>query len=67
MVDRNYRNEVDTIELILSGKDFRKALLNLKLSLELLKHEPDGTFEKDVYHGAKQSVGSLEQLVKQVG
>ena len=44
-------------------KEFRKGLLNLKLCLQMLKFEPEGTFEKQVYHGAKDSVQGLEQFV----
>ena len=46
-----------------ADKEFRKSLLNLKLSLQMLKFEPEGSFEKQVYHGAKDSVQGLEQFV----
>ena len=44
-------------------KEFRRAILNLKLSLEMLKYEPDGSFEKNIYHGAKGSVAPLESFI----
>ena len=44
-------------------KEFRRAILNLKMSLEILKYEPDGSFEKNIYHGAKGSVEPLESFV----
>ena len=44
-------------------KEFRRAILNLKMSLEILKYEPDGSFEKNIYHGAKGSVAPLESFI----
>ena len=44
-------------------KEFRRAILNLKMSLEMLKYEPDGSFEKNIYHGAKESVTPLESFI----
>ena len=44
-------------------KEFRRAILNLKMSLEMLKYEPDGSFEKNIYHGAKGSVAPLESFI----
>lgn len=45
-------------------KQFQLGLVNLKLSVEHLKHEPEGTFEKKVYYGAKESIKPLEDFVK---
>ena len=44
-------------------KEFKRAILNLKMSLEILKYEPDGSFEKNIYHGAKGSLEPLESFV----
>ena len=44
-------------------KEFRRAILNLKMSLEMLKYEPDGSFEKNIYYGAKASVAPLESFI----
>ena len=35
----------------------------LKQSLEILKFESEGTFEKSIYHGSKDSVTKLEEFV----
>ena len=43
-------------------KEFQRAILNLKMSLEILKYEPDGSFEKNIYHGAKGSLDPLESF-----
>ena len=44
-------------------KEFHRAILNLKMSLDILKYEPDGSFEKNIYDGAKGSVEPLEAFV----
>ena len=44
-------------------REFKRALINLKMGIEMLKHEPDGTFENQVYHGAKDSVNPLEKFI----
>ena len=44
-------------------KEFRRAILNLKMSLEILKYEPEGSFGKNVYHGAKGSLVPLESFI----
>ena len=44
-------------------KEFRRAILNLKMSLEMLKYEPEGSFEKNVYHGAEGSLVPLESFI----
>ena len=44
-------------------KEFRRAVLNLKMSLEMLKYETDGSFEKNIYYGAKGSVAPLEAFI----
>ena len=44
-------------------KEFRRGILNLKMSLEILKYEPDGSFEKNIYHEAKDSVAPLESFI----
>ena len=45
-------------------KDFKQAVKYLKDSLDILKHEPDGTFEKNVYYGAKDSVEPIKNFIK---
>ena len=44
-------------------KEFQRAILYLKMSLEILKYEPDGSFEKNIYQGAKGSLEPLESFV----
>ena len=44
-------------------KEFRRAILNLKMSLEILKYVPEGSFGKNVYHGAKGSLVPLESFI----
>ena len=44
-------------------KEFLGGIRNLKMSLEILQYEPDGSFEKNIYHGAKESVEPLETFV----
>ena len=55
------RQEITPIE---AKKEFNRGLVNLKLSVEMLKYEPDGTFESKVCEGAKSSIGPLEQFVR---
>ena len=43
-------------------KQFQRAILNLKMSLEILKHEPEGSFGYQVYSGARDSVPQLESF-----
>ena len=47
-------------------KEFRRAIVNLKMSLEILKYEPDGSFEKNIYYGAKASVAPLEAFISRL-
>jgi hypothetical protein len=47
-------------------KEFQLALKYLKDSLDILKHEPDGNFEKNVYYGAKDSVTPIQNSVDSV-
>ncbi len=44
-------------------KEFKLSLKYLKDSLAILKHEPDGSFEKNVYYGAKDSVQPIQNFV----
>ena len=44
-------------------KQFLRGILHLKMSLEILQYEPDGSFEKNIYHEAKGSVEPLESFV----
>ena len=58
------RQELRPIE---AKKEFNRGLVNLKLSAEMLKYEPEGTFESKVCEGAKTSIGPLEQFVRNMG
>ena len=40
-------------------KEFRRAILNLKMSLEMLKNEPDGSFEKNIQSDGKGEISRL--------
>ena len=43
--------------------DLKRGLDNLKESLEILKNEPQGSFESKIVEGSKDSVTQLEQWV----
>jgi hypothetical protein len=44
-------------------KEFQRAVDYLKDSLDILMHEQDGSFEKNVYYGAKDSVKEIQNFV----
>ena len=44
--------------------EFKRGLINLKLSTEHLKHEPKGTFEHNLYLEAMASVKPLQDFVQ---
>ena len=44
-------------------KQFQRGILNLKMALEILKNQQEGTFEHDVYLGAKDSLPQLQNFV----
>ena len=44
-------------------KQFQRGILNLKMGLEMLKNQPEETFEHNVYLGAKGSLPQLERFV----
>ena len=44
-------------------KQFQRGILNLKMGLELLKNQPEGTFEHSLYIGAKDSLPQLQNFV----
>ena len=44
-------------------KQFQRGILNLKMGLELLKIQPEGTFEHSLYIGAKDSLPQLQNFV----
>ena len=43
--------------------NLKRGLDNLKESLEILKNEPQGSFESKIVEGSKDSVTQLEQWV----
>jgi hypothetical protein len=47
-------------------RDFRRGVLNLKLSLETLKLEPEGCFERRIHDEAKDTVAPLEDFVRKL-
>lgn len=49
-----------------AGKDFRKGLTYLKESLEILQFESEGTLQKSIYHGSKDSALKLEGFIDSV-
>ena len=44
-------------------KEFQLALKYLKDSMDILRHEPEGNFEKNVYLGAKDSIQPFQNFV----
>ena len=46
--------------------NLKRGLDNLKESLEILKNEPQGSFESKIVEGSKDSVTQLEQWVDTV-
>ena len=46
--------------------NLKRGLDNLKESLEILKNEPQGSFESMIVEGSKDSVTQLEQWVDTV-
>jgi len=44
-------------------KQFQRGILNLKMGLEMLKNQPEDTFEHNVFLGAKESLPQLEKFV----
>ena len=44
-------------------REFQLALKYLKDSMEILRHQPDGCFEKNVYYGAKDSIQPIQNFV----
>ena len=44
-------------------KEFHRAILYLQMAMEMLKWEPDGSFEKNVYHKAQESVAPLQSFL----
>ena len=49
-----------------SIQTFQKGLFNLRMGLEILKDEPEDTFERKIVEGSKDSVEQLEGWVKTV-
>ena len=45
---------------------FQAGLFNLRMSLEILKDEPEGSFEQKIVAGSQESVAQLEEWVKTV-
>ena len=46
--------------------DLKAALFNLRLSLEILKDEPEDSFERKIVEGSKESVTQLQDWVNTV-
>ncbi len=46
--------------------DLKSGLANLRMGLEILKDEPEGSFERCIVDGSKESLQQLEQWVKTV-
>ena len=44
-------------------REFQLALKYLKDSMDILRHQPDGCFEKNVYYGAKDSIQPIQNFV----
>ena len=45
---------------------FQAGLFNLRMGIEILKDEPEDTFESKIVEGSKESIEQLEQWVKTV-
>ncbi len=45
-------------------REMQRAIVHLKLALEMLKWEPDGSVEKNVYHRAKESLAIQESFLR---
>ena len=57
-LDREGRSSAGEVK-----KQFQRGILNLKMALEILKNQQEGTFEHDVYLGAKDSLPQLQNFV----
>lgn len=47
-------------------ENLRKGLANLRMGLEILKDEPEDSFERKIVDGSAESVTQLEDWVKTV-
>ena len=47
-------------------QDLKSGLFSLRMGLEILGDEPEGSFERKIVDGSKESVAQLEEWVKTV-